>query len=136
MAVIADKIHSELPEADISDVMDEVEALLDKSVAAQPYVIRDKGEPYDLSKIDFDQLRAHFAEGHKRTEAEKLRGAIHARLLQMVRLNKSRMDYLDEYQRMIDEYNAARATSKRSSMTCWHSWTSSTPRSGVTSPSN
>ena len=106
LAVIADKIRSELPEADISDVMDEVEALLDKSVAAQPYVIRDKGEPYDLSKIDFDQLRAHFAEGHKRTEAEKLRGAIHARLLQMVRLNKSRMDYLDEYQRMIDEYNA------------------------------
>ena len=106
LAVIADKILSELPEADISDVMGEVEGLLDKSVAAQPYVIRDKGEPYDLSKIDFDQLRAHFAEGHKRTEAEKLRGAIHARLLQMVRLNKSRMDYLDEYQRMIDEYNA------------------------------
>jgi type I restriction enzyme R subunit len=97
LAIMADKIRSDLPEADISDVMGEVEALLDKSVAAQPYVIRDKGEPYDLSKIDFDQLRAHFAEGHKRTEAEKLRGAIHARLLQMVRLNKSRMDYLDEY---------------------------------------
>ncbi|MEA3325235.1 MAG: hypothetical protein U9Q37_08905 [Euryarchaeota archaeon] len=46
------------------------------------YEIRYCTEPYgsdhlvDMSKIDFDALRAKFEQGHKRTEAEKLRGTI------------------------------------------------------------
>ena len=39
VAVIAEKIRSLTPEPDISAVMDDVEELLDKSVAAESYVI-------------------------------------------------------------------------------------------------
>ncbi len=60
----------------------------------------------DLSQIDFDALKAQFDTGYKHTEAEKLKGAISIQLTQMVRLNKSRMNYLDKFQQMIDEYNA------------------------------
>jgi type I restriction enzyme R subunit len=60
----------------------------------------------DLSQIDFDALKAQFDKGYKHTEAEKLKGAIASQLTQMVRLNKSRMNYLDKFQQMIDEYNA------------------------------
>ena len=39
-------------------------------------------------------------------EIEKLKAAIHAKLAQMVARNKSRVDYLEKFQRMIEEYNA------------------------------
>jgi type I restriction enzyme, R subunit len=111
-AVIAEKIRSLSPETDISEVMKEVDELLDLSIAAEGYVIRDSSTPYgkehlvDLSRIDFEALKAHFDKSHKRIELEKLRGAINNKLKQMVQLNKTRMDYLDRFQKMIDEYNA------------------------------
>jgi type I restriction enzyme R subunit len=70
------------------------------------YVIPESNQLIDLSQIDFDALKAQFDKGYKHTEAEKLKGAIASQLTQMVRLNKSRMNYLDKFQQMIDEYNA------------------------------
>ncbi len=110
--VIAQKIRSLTPPADISGVMEEVEKLLDDSIAAEGYVIRDPAGAWttehvvDLSKIDFEALKAKFEQGRKRTEAEKLKGKISSKLRKMVRLNRTRMDYLERFQRMIDEYNA------------------------------
>jgi type I restriction enzyme R subunit len=37
---------------------------------------------------------------------ERLKGSINSKLKAMVRLNRTRMDYLDRFQKMIDEYNA------------------------------
>ena len=111
-SVIAEKIRSLTPEADISEVMEDVEELLDESIAAEGYVIREPSEPYstehlvDLSKIDFEALKAHFQKSHKRIQAEQLKGAINGKLRRMVRLNRSRMNYLERLQQMIDEYNA------------------------------
>ncbi len=113
--VIADKIRALTPEADIADVMEAVEELLDSSVATEGYVIREASSPYnvdqrlDLSKIDFEALKAHFDKSRKHIEAEKLKGAVSSKLKQMVRLNRSRMDYLEKFQDMIDEYNAGSA---------------------------
>ena len=39
-------------------------------------------------------------------EAEKLRGMINSKLRRLVRLNKTRMDFLEEFQQLIDEYTA------------------------------
>jgi type I restriction enzyme R subunit len=105
LVTIAAKIRALTPPADISQVMGEVEDLLDHSVSARGYVIRETGERYDLSKIDFETLRERFKRGRKRIEVEKLRGALHARLQRMVHLNRSRMDYLATFQAMIDAYN-------------------------------
>jgi len=106
------KIDSLQPEADISGIMKKVEELLDQSIAAKGYVIREPVGPYkklhvvDLSKIDFEKLRRIFTKERKRIEAEKLRGILNAALTRMVRLNKTRTDYLERFQRMIDDYNA------------------------------
>jgi len=108
--VIARKIRSLTPPPDISEVMREVDKLLDESIASQGYVIRT--DPYgtehlvDLSKIDFEALKAKFERGRKHIEAEKLKGSIMRKLRRMVRLNHTRMDYLERFQHMIDEYNA------------------------------
>jgi len=109
LGVIAEKICSLTPQADISEVMAEVEGLLDESIAAEEYAIRDRRGKYktvNLSKIDFEALKQKFEKSRKRIEAERLRGLINSKLAKMVRLNKSRMDYLERFQQMIDEYNA------------------------------
>ena len=78
------KIEALQPEVDISQIMDKVEDLLDESITARGYVIREPVTPYgkkrliDLSQIDFKALRKEFAKERKRIEIEKLRGAIHA----------------------------------------------------------
>ena len=104
--VLAEKIRALTPRADISEVMGAVGELLDESVSARGYVIREPGTFYDLSKIDFEALRQRFEQGRRRTEAERLRGTVNARLQRLVRLNRSRMSFLEEFQRMIAEYNA------------------------------
>ena len=59
----------------------------------------------DLSRIDFDALRARLAASKKHIEAEKLRGIINSKLDQMVRLNRSRLDYREKFEELIAEYN-------------------------------
>jgi type I restriction enzyme R subunit len=113
--VLAEKIRALSPTADISDVMEAVEQLLDDSIAAEGYVIREGAGEYgdgrrvDLSQIDFEALRKRFDEGRRRTEFEKLRAAVERTLRTLVRLNRSRLDYAERFQQMIDEYNAATA---------------------------
>ena len=112
MQVIADKIRALTLPADISQVMQQVEGLLDRSIATEGYIIREASPPYgdehwiDLSKIDFESLAGKFKMGRKRTMNEKLKGTVAQKLMAMVRLNRTRMDYLERFQAMIDAYNA------------------------------
>lgn len=108
--VVAEKIRSELPVVDISAVMADVEALLNQSIAAGGYVMppvsNDPSRYIDLSQIDFEALKAQFDKGRKPVEVQKLREKIAVKLAQMVKLNRTRIDFLEEFQKMIDEYNA------------------------------
>jgi type I restriction enzyme, R subunit len=109
IVVIAEKIRNLTPPADISDVMGGVETLLDESIAPKGYIIKEPasgGHYLDLSKINFEALKAQFQKGRKRIEAEKLRGQINNKLSAMIVLNKSRMDYYQQFQKLISEYNA------------------------------
>lgn len=110
-SILADKIRAESGEVDISGIMGKVERLLDESIAAEGYIIREPHEPYgehiiDLSQIDFEALRKRFLDGQKNTQIARLKAAISAKLDRMVRFNKSRIDYLEKFQQLIDEYNS------------------------------
>jgi type I restriction enzyme R subunit len=59
-----------------------------------------------LSKINLDKLREEFKKGRRRILAEQLRKAIEVRLRAMLLLNRSRIDYMEKFQQLIDEYNA------------------------------
>lgn len=109
LAVIAQKIRALLPQADISQVMGDIEALLNDSIATEPYRIAAQEQPtplVDLSQIDFDALQQKFEQGRKRTEAEKLQSQIGRKLNQMVKENRTRVDFLEKFQEMIATYNA------------------------------
>ena len=111
LIVLAGKIRDLTPPADIALVMQQVEELLDISIAAEGYVIRDAahsdgGNVINLSDINFEALAEKFKTGRKRTENEKLKGAVARKLMTLVRQNRTRMDYLEKFKKMIDAYNA------------------------------
>ncbi|QIR36777.1 type I restriction endonuclease subunit R [Tolypothrix sp. PCC 7910] len=108
LQTIKDQILAEVPEVDVSEVMEQVEELLDLSITAGEFVIQEShSQLIDLSQIDFEALKDKFARtDYQRTETEKLKTAIAQKLQQMVRLNKTRIDHLEKFQQMIAEYNA------------------------------
>jgi type I restriction enzyme R subunit len=94
--------------------------LLDESVAAEPYVIRDPGdESYDtedgiprdedgridLSAVDTDTLRERFKTDPSRILAERLRGTLETRVRRLSELNPERIDYQERLESMIERYN-------------------------------
>ena len=60
----------------------------------------------DLNEIDWEALARTFDQGKKRTEAEKLRPPCRARSRSLARLNPTRIDWAERFQKLIDEYNA------------------------------
>lgn len=98
------------PPPDISGVMNDLDALLDDSIATEGYRIGERPEAealIDLSQIDFAALQKKFEEGKKATETEKLKGQIEKKLEKMVRENKGRVDFLEKFQKLIESYNSS-----------------------------
>lgn len=109
-SVISDKIRALTPPVDITHIMGEIEDVLDQSIATEGYIIHEVPEGYkarvDLSQIDFEALRKYFEKSRKNTEVEKLKGLINSKLGKLLRLNKSRVNYAEQFQKLIDEYNS------------------------------
>jgi type I restriction enzyme, R subunit len=105
---LADHIANLNLPVDVSPVLRRVEQLLDESVAARAYVIKegDDGSHIDLNDVDWDALQRTFDGGHQRTAAERLRSLLTARVTRLARLNPTRRDLLERFQQLIDEYNA------------------------------
>ncbi len=111
--VLAERIAdvSRPPHADIDDVADAVDALLDRSVGAEEYVIRAAAEGIepdpliDLSQIDFEALSARFA-GRKRAETDRLASLLKQRAVGAARRNPTRFDLVERIEELIAEYNA------------------------------
>jgi len=104
---LAHKIRSLVSDVEISDVQGEVEELLDRSIETKDYVIKTLVDAkIDLSKIDFDALKKKFIKSRKHIEAEKLKNAISQKLTAMLRLNKSRVSFLEKFQALLTEYNS------------------------------
>ena len=95
---------------DISQVMGQINGLLDESITG--HEIRESSPPaLDLSKINFAALVRRFKESkHKNTDLEVLKAAIRAQLEKMIRLNRTRADFAEKFEALIESYNAGSAT--------------------------
>ena len=91
---------------DISQVMGQINGLLDESITG--HEIRQSGPPaLDLSKINFEALAQRFNESkHKNTDLEVLKAAIRAQLEKMIQLNRTRANFAEKFEALIESYNA------------------------------
>ncbi len=122
LVVLAEGIRQLRGYVDVSDVLAAIEKVLDHSITAEGYVIAEPGAlptasatdgvasygahgRVDLSKFDFDRLREEFVDGRRHIQMERLKARVHRKLQQMVRRNKSRLDYLERFQALIEDYN-------------------------------
>jgi type I restriction enzyme R subunit len=103
-AAIRIKLNPNPP--DISRVMNEINGLLDESITG--HEIREQGPPaLDLSKINFEALAQRFKQSkHKNTDLEVLKAAIRAQLEKMIQLNRTRTDFAEKFEALIENYNA------------------------------
>jgi len=104
------KLKSKSEPVDVSEFMNDVETLLDRSIASEGYLIGDgdsNDRIVDLSKIDFDDLSTRFKkEDRKNTEVEKLRAAMDRVLSKMVEANRTRINFKEKFEELIAEYNS------------------------------
>jgi len=117
LTVVADAIRDRTGEkpADITVVMAAINALLDESIAADGFQIRElprtsSGERrtgIDISSIDFEALAKRFSKStHRNVELEQLKAAVRAQLDKLIRANRTRADYLTKFEELIETYNA------------------------------
>ncbi|MDA1278227.1 MAG: DUF3387 domain-containing protein [Verrucomicrobia bacterium] len=108
LSAIADAIRAKLNPnpADITAVMGDIGKLLDASITGVDMPAK-PSPVMDLSKIDFEALRSRFKEArHKNTDLEVLKATIRAMLEKLIRLNKTRADFADKFEELIESYNA------------------------------
>lgn len=98
------KLNPDAP--DISAIMGQISGLLDESITGLS--IDDAGPPaIDLSKIDFEALAKRFQQSkHQNTDLEALKAAIRVKIEKIVRLNRTRADFLEKFEALIESYNA------------------------------
>jgi len=108
LATLAQAIRVKLnPQpADISQVMGDLNALLDDSIIG--ITVRELGPaPLDLSKINFQALADNFKKSkHRNTDLEVLKAAIRVQLERMIQLNRTRADFGAKFEELIESYNA------------------------------
>jgi len=90
---------------DIATILAQITDLLDESITG--LTIRQGGPPaIDLSKINFEALAQRFKKSkHKNTDLEALKAAIQAKLEKLVRLNRTRADFAEKFEALIESYN-------------------------------
>ena len=90
---------------DIVTILQQIGGVLDESITG--LTIREEGPPaINLAKINFEALAAQFKESkHKNTDLEVLKAAIAARLGKMLRLNRTRTDFTEKFEELIESYN-------------------------------
>jgi type I restriction enzyme R subunit len=96
--------------SDISKIMGDINDILDESITG--LAIRKEGPAaLDLSKINFQALAQKFKESkHKNTDLESLKAAIHSKLEKLIQANKTRADFSEKFEELIESYNTGSRT--------------------------
>ncbi len=108
-AVITDNID----DVDVTSVVKQVQDVVDKSIASLNMVL-DKVEGYgsrvNISHLDFDRIKDEFLKlkGSKYVAVQSLKDKIAKKLARMLDQNPYRIDFQEQYQKIIDEYNSGK----------------------------
>lgn len=90
---------------DISGVMADISRLLDDSISGVE-IPQGPGKLLDLSKINFEVLAERFRKSKTRNlELEALKAAIRVKLEKLVQANRTRADFREKFESLIEAYN-------------------------------
>jgi type I restriction enzyme R subunit len=105
---LAKAVRADKDPVNITEVMAAISGVLDGAIVAEPHIKPGAAtKTIDLSKIDFEVLMRKFEKTpNKNIEAQQLRALIERKLDNLIRLNASRYDFLDRFQKMIEVYNS------------------------------
>jgi type I restriction enzyme R subunit len=108
VAELAKALRATRDPVNITDVLAKISSVLDGAIIAEPHIAPGAAaKTIDLSSIDFDALEQKFARSNsKNIETQRLRALIERKLDNLIRLNASRYDFLDRFQKMIEAYNS------------------------------
>lgn len=108
IAELAKAVRATKNPVNITEVMAKISGVLDGAIVAEPHIQPGAAaKTIDLSKIDFAVLERKFANSKtKNIETQQLRALIERKLDNLIRLNASRYDFLDRFQKMIEAYNS------------------------------
>tara|TARA_R110002049_G_scaffold20717_2_gene75870 strand:- start:6779 stop:10057 length:3279 start_codon:yes stop_codon:yes gene_type:complete len=112
-------VDSIIQQQDVDSAVKQINELLDESVIVDDksfrgvkdskagYKIEQKGREWDLSKVDFDKLKEDFKQTtYKNIEIADLRAFLEKKLDDMLNQNRTRRDFAERLQDIIDNYNA------------------------------
>ena len=92
---------------DVSQVKKDLEDLLDKSIQAGEYVIKQHQKIKDLSQLDADALHKFFAGlDNKNLQVEAMSAELEKKIGEMVRKNKKRARFMERLNSLLKEYNS------------------------------
>jgi type I restriction enzyme R subunit len=104
--IIYKSLQKDRDQADISDIIKQLHEVIDESITVTPGKGKEPNKPYDISKIDFNRLRAEFEHAKtKNTTVQSLKSVIEKKLERLIQRNPLRTDFQEHYEKIIDEYN-------------------------------
>lgn len=104
--IIYKSLQKDRDMADISDIIKQLHEVVDEAVVVAADRAKVPNKPYDISKIDFERLRAEFDNARtKNTTVQSLKSVIEKKLQRLIQRNPLRTNFQEHYEKIIDEYN-------------------------------
>jgi len=105
------QLNQQTKSADVTSIITELQQIVNESILVDSNKVHDpEGVYVDLSKLDFDKLRAAFAKSQKKnTVVFDLQRAVEQKLEQMMKENPLRINFYERYQEIIQEYNQGKS---------------------------
>jgi type I restriction enzyme R subunit len=116
--IIYKSLQDDREHADIAEIIRQLHGVVDEAITPTTTAGEaNPRKPYDISKIDFDRLRAEFERSKgKRTIVQNLKQVVEERLARLIAQNPLRTDFQKHFEKIVDEYNKEkdRATIEKS----------------------
>lgn len=109
ISAVYDQLQEKRKHADTTDLMVAVNRIVSEYVFVKEDFtgVKEESKRFDISKIDFERLRQEFAKAkNKNLLLKDLKDLVEDRLADMMKLNPTRINYYERYQKIIEEYNA------------------------------
>ena len=106
IGIIYKKLGEDREKADITEIIRELQNVVDQAIDTRGDRERDATEPFDISKIDFDKLRQEFTGmPNRNATVQSLKAVIEQRLRRMLAQNPLRTDFQQRYEEIVEAYN-------------------------------